>query len=73
MGAFLWGDSVTRYRLRVQGRRVLGVVEISVTREISAKAIAQEWARELGNQWSVEVVDSDGVTVWRVVGNTLPV
>lgn len=62
-----------RYRLRVRGARVVGVIEISVSHRNAARAIAQEWARELGASWSVEVVDSDGVTVWRVVGNTLPV
>ena len=62
-----------RYRLRVRGARVVGVIEIFVSHSNTARAIAQEWARELGNTWSVEVVDSDGVTVWRVVGNTLAV
>lgn len=61
------------YRLRVRGARVIGSIEISVSHRNTARAIAQEWARELGPNWSVEVVDSDGVTVWRVVGSTLAV
>ena len=61
------------YRLRVRGARVVGSIEISVSTRNTARAIAQEWARELGMAWSVEVVDAQGVTVWRVVGNTLAV
>lgn len=32
----------------------------------AAIALGQEWARTLGPQWSVEVVDSQNITQWRI-------
>ena len=58
---------MTRYALRLSARNVRGVVALpSVETRNSALAIAREWSRTLGAAWVVELVDSEGVTLWRV-------
>lgn len=58
---------MTRYALRLSARNVRGVVQIpSVATRNAALAIAREWSQTLGAAWSVELVDSDGNSLWRV-------
>lgn len=58
---------MTRYALRLSARNVRGVVQLpSVETRNSALAIAREWSRTLGAGWSVELVDSEGNSLWRV-------
>lgn len=54
------------YSLRLTARNVRGVVQLAVETRNAAIALGQEWARTLGSQWTVEVVDSEGVTQWRI-------
>lgn len=58
---------MTRYSLRLSARNVRGVVQLpSVETRNSALAIAREWSRTLGAAWNVELVDSEGNSLWRV-------
>lgn len=58
---------MTRYSLRLSARNVRGVVQLpSVETRNSALAIAREWSRTLGESWSVELVDENGVSLWRI-------
>ena len=54
------------YSLRLTARNVRGLVQLSVETRNAAIALGREWARTLGTQWTVEVVDSKGVTQWRI-------
>ena len=54
------------YSLRLTARNVRGVVQLAVETRNAAIALGQEWARTLGPQWSVEVVDSQGTSQWRI-------
>jgi len=76
VGALLWGDSVTRYALRISARNVRGTVQIPVETLNSAKSLAEVWFRQLNGlperggalfrdgAWKVEIVDNEGVTQW---------
>ena len=59
------GRSMT-YALRLTARNVRGIVQLSVETRNAAIALGREWARTLGAQWTVEVVDSEGVPQWRI-------
>lgn len=54
------------YSLRLTARNVRGVVQLAVETRNAAIALGQEWARTLGPHWSVEVVDSQGISQWRI-------
>lgn len=51
----------TRYMLRLSARNVRGTVQIPHVRTlVSVRALAESWRRELGGQWTVEVVNEKG-------------
>jgi len=54
------------YALRLSARNVRGTVQLAVTTRNAALAIAREWAAHLGPAWSVELVDNEGISLWRV-------
>lgn len=54
------------YSLRLTARNVRGVVRLQVETLAAARALATAWQRDLGKQWTVEVVDNEGVTQWTI-------
>ena len=51
----------TRYALRLSARNVRGTVQIPHVDSLrSARAIAEVWRKDLGTQWTVEVVNEKG-------------
>lgn len=51
----------TRYALRLSARNVRGTVQIPHVRTlVSARALAESWKKDLGSQWTVEVVNEKG-------------
>lgn len=54
------------YALRLSARNVRGTVQLAVSTRNAALAIAREWAAHLGSSWSVELVDHEGISLWRV-------
>jgi hypothetical protein len=54
-------DQTTRYALRLSARNVRGTVQIPHVESLrSARAVAESWRRDLGVQWTVEVVNERG-------------
>lgn len=54
-------DQPTRYALRLSARNVRGTVQIPHVDSLrSARAIAESWRKDLGTQWTVEVVNEKG-------------
>ncbi len=50
-----------RYALRLSARNVRGTVQIPHVDSLrSARAIAEFWRRDLGSQWTVEVINERG-------------
>jgi len=53
-----------RYSLVISARNVRGIIGLPVATLNSAKALALEWKKTLTSEWSLSIVDSQGVTQW---------
>lgn len=48
----------------ISARNVRGIVGLPVGTLNSAKALALEWKKTLTSEWTLAIVDSQGVTQW---------
>jgi len=55
---------LSRYALRISARNVRGTVPLPVETLKAAKSLAMEWKRTLTAEWTLEIVDNEGVTQW---------